>query len=48
LETIMFFLVLLAAFALWIAFLVALAATSPGRGRDERSRPTAHGFFTRI
>jgi hypothetical protein len=44
----MFFLILLAALGLWIAFLVALAVTSPGHGRDERSRPTELGFFTRV
>ena len=42
----MFFLVLLAALGLWVAFLVTLAVTSPGG--DERARPTAHGFFTRV
>jgi hypothetical protein len=47
-ETIVFFLLLLAAFGLWIALLVALAVTSPGGGRDDRPRPVGHGFFTRV
>ncbi|WP_382308492.1 hypothetical protein [Herbiconiux sp. UC225_62] len=44
----MFFLLLLAALALWIAVLVALGATSPGRGGDDRSHRAARGFFTRV
>ncbi|MCS5717158.1 hypothetical protein N1027_03305 [Herbiconiux sp. CPCC 205763] len=44
----MFFLLLLAALALWIAFLAILAATSPGGGNDDRPRLPDHGFFTRL
>ena len=45
----MFFLLLLAALGLWVALLVTLAATSPGRGpADTSASPTVHGFFTRV